>query len=322
MPLASGAQPVTVFDLGSSEGHNSIQIMRSIALALRRRTGQPIETIYSDLSSNNFNQLFANLERARSAGQFPAEVYAAAAGGSFYAPLLPPGTVLLATCFNAILWLDRLPAVPVTDFVAYRRPRPPRPGLAVSPATTAAFKGQAERDLIRFLEARARELVPGGKLLIASPGDTDEIRIGDGLFDVLNDACLDLVAAGRMEQKEYGRLTMPAYYRTLEELLAPVQGEGSPVFGLFDVERAETLEVPVPYIADYRRDGDAAAYAAAFTGFLRAFTEPVVQAALTRPEEGAAASEALYERIRTRLLEEPERYLWRYFIVAVLMTRR
>ena len=101
-------------------------------------------------------------------------------GGSFYGPLLPPGTVHLATCFNAIHWLDRLPAVPLPDGVVYRRPHPPRPGLAVSPEATAAFKGQAEQDLVRFLECRARELVPGGKLLLASPGDTDQARVATG----------------------------------------------------------------------------------------------------------------------------------------------
>jgi hypothetical protein len=242
-------------------------------------------------------------------------------GGSFYGPLLPPGTVHLATSFNAIQWLDRLPAVAVPDFVAYRRPHPPRPGRDASPEVTAAFRRQAEQDLVRFLECRARELVPGGKLLLASPGDTNEARVGDGLFDVLNDACLDLVAAGRLEREEYERLTMPCYFRTVRELLAPLEREGSPVRGAFAVARAEALEVPTPFIVEFRRSGDVAAYAWTYTGFLRAISEPVVRAALTRPEE-ATTVESLYERIRARLLAEPERYLWRYIQVAALLTRR
>ena len=69
-----------------------------------------------------------------------------------------------STSFNAIHWLDRLPAVPLTDFVAYRRPLATRTGLAVSPpAATAAFTRQAEQDLVRFLECRARELVHKGR---------------------------------------------------------------------------------------------------------------------------------------------------------------
>jgi hypothetical protein len=60
--------------------------------------------------------LFGNLEQARCAGLFGANVYPGALGGSFYGPLLSPGTVHLATCFNAIHWLDRLSAIPSTDF--------------------------------------------------------------------------------------------------------------------------------------------------------------------------------------------------------------
>jgi hypothetical protein len=76
-----------------------------------------------------FNRLFANLDQARRDRLAPAGVYSSAVGGSFFDPLLPPGTVHLATCFNALHWLDRLPEVTLPDGIAYRRPHPPRPGL-------------------------------------------------------------------------------------------------------------------------------------------------------------------------------------------------
>ncbi|MBV8677916.1 MAG: cyclopropane-fatty-acyl-phospholipid synthase [Planctomycetaceae bacterium] len=322
LPLPAPAQPVTVLDLGSSEGRNAIHLMGAIVAELRRRTDQPLQTIYSDLASNNFNQLFANLEEARRAGRFAAGVYLGAVGGSFYGPLLPPGTVHLATCFNAIHWLDRLPAVPVPDFVGYRRPHSPRPGLAVSPEAAAAFTRQAEQDLVRFLECRARELVPGAKLLLASPGDTDEARVFDGPLDVLNDACLDLVAAGRLEREGYERLTLPCYFRTVAELLAPLEREDFPVRSAFAVDRVEALEVPTPFLVEFRRGGDVAAYAGAYTGSLRAVSEPVVRAALNQPKGEVGTVECLYERIRARLLAEPERYSCRYILVAALLTRR
>jgi hypothetical protein len=208
------------------------------------------------------------------------------------------------------------------DHVAYRRPHLSRPGLSASPEATAAFTRQAEQDLVRFLECRARELVPGGKLLLAAPGDSDEARIGDGFSDVLNDACLDLVAAGRLQREEYERLTMPCYFRTVDEMVAPLQREDSPVRGVFAVDRAEVMEVPTPFVVEFRQGGDVAAYARAYTGFLRAVSEPVVRGALHQPERGAVTVEILYERIRGRLLAEPERYLWRYTLVAALLTCR
>jgi hypothetical protein len=322
LPLPDAAQPVTVLDLGSSEGRNATRVMGTIAAGLRRRTGQPVQTIYSDLASNDFKQLFANLEDARRDGRFAAGVYPGAVGGSFYGPLLPPSTVHLATCFNAIHWLDRLPPAPVLDGVAYRRPHPPRRGLVVSPEATAAFTRQAEQDLVQFLQCRARELVPGGKLLLASPGDTDQARVADGLYDVLNDACLDMVATGQLIRQQYQRLTMPCYFRTVQELLAPLQREDSGLHGAFEVDRAEAVEIPIPFVVAFRRSGQVAAYAGAYTGFLRAVSEPVVRAALEQLEGDVGTVECLYARIRARLMAEPERYSWRYILVAALLTRR
>jgi len=52
---------------------------------------------------------------------------------------------------------------------------------------------------------------------------------------------------------------MPVYFRTLEELLAPLQREDSPVHGAFAVGRAEALEAPVPFLVEFRRGGDVSA---------------------------------------------------------------
>jgi hypothetical protein len=115
---------------------------------------------------------------------------------------------------------------------------------------------------------------------------------------------------------------MQCYFRTVDELLTPLEREDPPVRGAFAVDRARALEVPIPFVVEFRRGGDVSAYAAAYTGFLRAITEPVVRAALKQPDGQAAAVECLYERVRDRLLAEPERYLWRYVLVAALLTRR
>src|SRR5262249_15532633 len=150
---------------------------------------------------------------------------------------------------------------------------------------------------------------------------TDQARLSDGAADVLNDACLDLVADGRLEREQYERLTLPVYFRTVAELLAPWETEDSPARDAFAIERAEVLELPTPFVREFRR-GNVAAFADAYTGFMRAISEPVVKAALQQPDREEAIVESLYERIRARLLAEPERYLFRYILVAALLTRR
>jgi hypothetical protein len=65
-----------------------------------------------------------------------------------------------------------------------------------------------------------------------------------------------------------------------------------------------------------------ASIAKAYTGFSRAVSEPVVRAAFNQPEREVETVECLYERIQARLLAEPERYSWRYILVAAQLTRR
>lgn len=316
------APTFSVLDLGSSEGRNALVAMsRVIELVRRNRPEQLIQTIYSDLPSNNFNRLFLNLQEAQKAGRIPPGVFASAAAGSFYEPLLPPRSVHFAMAFNALLWLDELPAVPILDDVVYRRPHPPRPGLHVQPETTAAFEPQADRDLVRFLQYRAEELTPGGKLLIVSPGDAPDRRLADGIYDALNDACLDLVAAGRLPRQRYERFTMPSYFRTLAETLDPLERDDSPVKGAFAVDKAETLEVPTPFLIEFDRSGDAEKLADDYTGFLRAFSEPVARAALVGDDGDDTVLQELYGRIHARLKAEPQRYRFLYLLTATLFTR-
>lgn len=321
--LPPNVQPFTVLDLGSSEGRNALIVMSRIVETVRRfRPDQLIQTIYSDLPSNNFNRLFLNLDEARKVSRIPPGVYASATAGSFYEPLMPPRSLHFAMAFNALLWLDALPDVSVPDFVVYRRPHPPRPGLHVPRETAEVFAQQADRDLVRFLQCRADELTPGGKLLIVTPGDSAECRLADGIYDALNDACLDLVESGRLPRERYERFTMPLYFRTVAETLAPLDREGSPIKDAFTVDRAETLEVPTPFFVEFDSQGDRTKLADDYTGFLRAFSEPVARAALVGDDSDSAILDELYERIHARIKAEPQRYRFRYLLTAALFTRR
>jgi hypothetical protein len=174
---------------------------------------------------------------------------------------------------------------------------------------------------VRFLEARAFELAPGGKLLVIMPGSDGAWRCGDGVYDVLDDAALDLVAAQRLSRRSLENLVMPMYFRTLEEMTAPLTRVGSHVNGVFRIDRAETLELPAPFEDELRRTGDVTAYADTYTGFVRAFSEPVVAGALVEPGQDRSVIDELYERVRGRLIADPQRYTMRNIEVAMLLTR-
>jgi gibberellin A4 carboxyl methyltransferase len=321
MDLLANGGPIVVADFGCSEGRNSIAATRPVVAALRARDSRAIQTIHSDLPVNNFNQLFANLCPAgQPAFAFP-DVFSAAVAGSMYEQLLPAKTVAVATTFNAIGWLDRLPDVAIPDYILPMGPGRPRPGVRVSPEARQAVAAQAKADLRRFYSARAAEMVPGGKLLVASFGSGDGARTCDGLYDVLNDALLDLVDAGRFGRASYEQLVFPLYFRTEAELVEPFADEGNGPGESFRPDRAMTMEVPVPFVERLGHDGDVSAYARDYTGFMRAFTEPVIRSSLAGHRDPGATLNELYARVEARLAEDPSGYAFRYVQVAALLTR-
>ena len=321
MDLPASGGPIVVADFGCSEGRNSIAAARAVVAALRARDSRPIQTIHSDLPINNFNQVFANLfPEGQPAFAFP-EVYSAAVAGSMYEQLLPAKTVAVATTFNAIGWLDRFPAVAIPDYILPMGPGRPRPRASVSPEARQAVAVQAKADLLRFYAARAAELIPGGKLLVSSFGSGDEARACDGVYDVLNDALLDLVDARRFERASYEQLVFPLYFRTEADLVDPFADAGNGLGKSFRLDRSITMEVPVSFAERLRQDGDAIAYARDYTGFMRAFTEPFIRASLAGRRDPDSTLNELYARVQGRLADDPSGYAYHYVQVCALLTR-
>ncbi|HEX2691018.1 MAG TPA: hypothetical protein VHN14_30600 [Kofleriaceae bacterium] len=320
MTLPDEPAPITLADYGCSEGKNSIAAMGHLVNALRaRHPQQPLCVVHTDLPTNNFNRLFLSLHDPTQNNYFQSEgkrhdgIFSLTASGSFFDPLLAPKSVTLATTFISLQWMDRVPDVPIPEFIGY---------MEASPAAQQAFARQAQEDLTRFYSARATELASGGKLLIIIPGSDGQRRSSDGGYNLLNDAIGDLVRAGRISQGRFESFVMPNYFRTLEELTAPVTLPSSPLHEVFSIDRSETLELPIPFEEEYRRTGDVLAYASTYTGFLRALSEPVVVSGLFEPGQDRAVVDELYDRVRARLVATPQRYTVRNIEVAALLTRR
>lgn len=319
MVLPDLSQAFAIADYGCSEGKNSIVAAGHLVAAFRRRRPeQAISVVHTDLPSNNFNQLFKNLHDRNSAncyqtdGKSSAGVFPMACGGSFFRQILPSGSVHFAMSFLAVEWMDCLPDVTIPDFIGY---------MEAAADAQEAFARQAYIDMTRFYEARANELATGGKLLLIIPGSDGVRRCSDGLYNVLNDAALDLVADGRISRECFERFAMPVYFRTLTELTAPLAA-GGPLSSEFSIDRAETLELPTPFEEELSRTGNVEEYATAYTGFLRAFSEPVVASGLFEPGHDPREVNGLYERVRERITAQPSRYKVRNIEVAVLLSRQ
>jgi hypothetical protein len=312
--------PIVVVDYGCSEGGNSIVLMKAIVDALRAKTPRPVQTVHSDLPSNNFNQLFANLAGAsfRSAAS---QVYSAAVGGSMFEQLLPSQTVTIAMTFNALGWLDSLPEIDVPDYISPMGPSRPRPGVSAPEHAREAFARQAYEDLVLFYRARGDEIVPGGKLLVATFGRNENHRTCDGIYDLLNDALLELVARGRLPREACQKLVFPTYFRSREELIAPVIESDGQFQHKFRVDRVESLEIPVPFQERLAESGDVLVFGGEYTAFLRAITEPILSASFANLAGLGDLLDDVYRRVRNRLIADPAGYEFHFIEVAALLTR-
>jgi gibberellin A4 carboxyl methyltransferase len=321
MNLPTTPDVIKLADFGCSEGKNSIAIMQRLLPVLRKRTARPLATIHSDLATNDFSELFRGLRPDDRSVFLVDRVYSAAIGGSMYDQLLPPDSTCIATSFNAIGYLSRRPVDRLPGFILPNGPSAARNIGTVSKQERAVFARQAADDLSAFLMARAAELVTGGKLLIETFGADSTRCCGDGVYDALNDAILEVRTTGRITEDEYERYYQPNYFRTLEELVRPVTEPSSPLSSLYRLEHAEAYDVKTPFVEDYSSTGDAAAFARAFVGFFRAFTEPVLRIAFSSCGDIDALVSDIFTNAERLIHGNPEAYKFQYLCVASLMTR-
>jgi gibberellin A4 carboxyl methyltransferase len=320
--LTDSAPAIGFADFGCSEGKNSIAAMQPLVAAMRQRTSRPIQTIHSDLPTNDYSTLFTTLRpEGRSVFDDP-QTYSAAVCGSMFDQILPPRSIHLACTFNAIGFLSQRPIERLESYILPNGPSALRGVGGVTDADREIFARQAVADVESFMRARAAELVPGGKLLIQVFGAGEALRTCDGIYDALNDAVLEAVDEGLIERKAYEHFYQPVYFRTLEELNAPVAGPHAPLAALFQIERAETYEVAVPFVEAFRKTGDAKHYAGEYTNFLRAFTEPVLRASFATHLHLDSLVSEIYGRAERLVAEHPERYEFHYIAIASLLTRK
>ena len=298
--LDPGDGPVVIADYGSSQGKNSLAPMRAAIAAVRGRASarRPICVVHVDVAENDFSTLFDVLDSAPDSYlSDDQDVFPSAVGRSFYRPVLPPGHVHLGWSSYAAVWLSRAPTM--------------IPGHFWIPSSTGAlratFERQAAEDWEAFLKLRARELRPGGRLVVVlpSPPDDGKSQIYVGMNHI-NAVLAEMVADGAIAAEERERMILLSYPRRTAELLAPFARRGR--FENLVVEQCEVFKVPDPGWTDYERDQDRDKLAAKHTGFFRATFMPSLASALA-PDRGAGGRQlfinGLADGLEKRLVEEP-----------------
>ena len=299
--LDGGNQPVVIVDYGSSQGKNSLAPMRTAIAALRARLApdRPISVVHVDQVANDFNTLFDVLHRDpdRYALEDP-NIFPSAIGRSFYGSVLPPDSVHLGWSSYAVVWLSRVPALIPGHIVGFRG----------SAEVRAAFERQAAEDWESFLSLRARELRPGGRLVVVLPGLNDGGLTGfESLFDEANAALAEMVDEGVITAGEREGMALAGFPRLRSDLLAPFARNGH--FRGLAAEHCELSALPDAAWAEYERDGNKEMLAARHARFFRTAFAPSLASALNGAADAVvcqAFADRLEDVLKRRMVNQPQ----------------
>ena len=323
MDLAGNAA-FALADMGCADGGTSIDMVRGAIAAVRERMpGKPIAIYYTDQPRNDYNALFEIVNGAAGDGTPVSELEAVqvfASATSFYRQILPPESLDLGFSATAMHWLSRKPG-DISNHVQ---------AVGAEGPELAAFAAQGNKDWETILLHRAAELRPGGRLVFANFCKDEAGRYlgntgGEHMFDTFNVIWRDFLADGSIDQAEYLAMTLPQYYKSVEEFAAPLADPANPVHraGL-RLEQIETRVTPCPFAAAFKEHGDAAAFAKSYIPTLRSWTESTFFAGLSAErllDQRQALIDRYYSTYEDRVRSNPNGHGMDYVHAFMTITK-
>jgi hypothetical protein len=158
VPLPTPGEALTIADFGCAGGANEMIPMAIAIDALRkRRSDLPVEVVHADLPTNDFASLFTRLSTSPDSYSLGRpEVFSYAAGRSLYGPVLPTRRVRLGWTAITVHWLSEMPECQPDSVFSN----------IVTGSARAALARRSRDHWRTFLTERARELAPGGQLVV------------------------------------------------------------------------------------------------------------------------------------------------------------
>ena len=177
----------------------------------------------------------------------------------------------------------------------------------ITVAERSAFERQGAQDWETFLSLRAKELRPGGRLVVVVLGAGEDGLSGfENFMDHANAVLMEMVDEGTITADEYERMALGVWLRRRQDLLAPFAANGW--FQDLIVESYESTALVDNAWADYQRDGKLENLVNNHAAFLRSTFAPSLASALRlahEPEICRAFSESLEHKLKRRLMHEP-----------------
>ncbi|KAK3021250.1 hypothetical protein RJ639_047522, partial [Escallonia herrerae] len=235
-----------IADLGCSSGPNTLLVVSNIIdtvydLCHEKNHKTPeFHASLNDLPQNDFNTIFKSLpafyEKLRKKkGDKLGPCFISGVPGSFYSRLFPSKSLHLVYSSNSLHWLSQVPeGVEINKGNIYVAKTSP---LFVFDA----YLKQFQRDFTTFLQTRAEEVKPDGRMVLAFLGRSITDPTSNDcccLWDPLAKSLHDMVAEGLVEEVDIDSFNLPIYTPCKDEVKAIIQTEGS-----FSLSRLENFEV-------------------------------------------------------------------------------
>lgn len=297
-------------DMGCADGGTSLDLWRTVVKHIRAEDTTDIQIVYADQARNDFNALVKILHGLTQFDSYLGEhsdVHALQSGSSFYSPILPANSLHLGYSATAMHWLSQKPG-DISNHVHM---------VGASDKDRAVFAAQGAKDWENILLQRARELVPGGKLVFANFCIDEEGRYlgntgGVNMFDNFNTNWQSFVDDGVISSEEYNAMTLPQYYNSVEEFSAPLVDKNSNAYkaGLRLVN-IETAVVPCPFAEDFKKHQDAKKFAKAFIPTIRSWNESTFLGALSEQRSVPERNEIIenyYLKYQEQAAATPEQH--------------
>jgi SAM-dependent methyltransferase len=323
--VAAQAGSFQLADFGAADGGTSIDLVRRIIGNVRvRAPSRPICMTYTDLPRNDYSALFNLVHGGRPDVKSYLDeydnVFVYASGTSFYLPIFPAETLDFGFSATAMHWISGMPGR-ITDHVH---------AVGAKGEELEAFRRHALADWDTILLNRARELKPGGRLVMSNFCIDAQGRYlgntgGLNMFDTFNRLWRRLVEAGAITEAEYQNTAFPQFYKTVEEYCGPLTDPASAVHqaGL-RLESAETRVVPCPYAARFAETGDLERFAVSYVPTLRTWSETVFFNSLDmeRPEEERREIvERFYQSYVDLVREDPTGHAMDYVHIYMVVSK-
>ncbi|XP_071696128.1 loganic acid O-methyltransferase-like isoform X2 [Rutidosis leptorrhynchoides] len=230
----STSNTINIADLGNSVGFVAVKsIVESMKQNIPKSKQDKVQfqVFFNDHVRNRYDTLFKSLPLNR-------EYFAAGVPGSIHSRLFPENTLHFVHSSYALHWLSKIP----DELIDRKSPAYNKGKIFYTNScmeVVEAYAKQFARDIEAFLNARAKEVVPGGLMAILLPCFGVKKYPLVEVIDLLGECLMDMVNEGLINEDLFDSFNFPRYNATQKEINDIINKHNH-----FTIEKIQHMDAP------------------------------------------------------------------------------